>query len=128
MKLTPTASTSIRSCPGPAVGSAASSSLRTSGPPLSWMRMDFISARRVGRQAAIRLLEHRLRNGLQLHVARAFVDRTDLRVAIELLGRVVLRVAVATEQLQRDRRHPLGDLRREELRHRALERDVLAGV
>ena len=45
--------------------------------------------------------EYLFRDGLQLQVRRAFVDLADLRVAIELLDRVVLHVAVAAEQLDR---------------------------
>src|SRR5215831_6482930 len=56
------------------------------------------------------LLEHCLRYRLKLHVARALVDRADLGVAIELLGWIVLRVAVATEELERDGRHAFGHL------------------
>src|SRR6266550_4995575 len=44
-------------------------------------------------------LQQQLRDRVQLHVARALVDRADLRVPVELLHRVLLRVSVAAEQL-----------------------------
>ena len=55
---------------------------------------------------------------LQLQVGRAFVDLADLRVAVELLDRIVLHEAVAAEQVDRQRGDALGDLRREELADR----------
>src|SRR3989442_15877683 len=61
-----------------------------------------------------------LRDGVQLHVARPFVNRADLGIAVKLLHRVLLGVAVAAKQLHRERRPPLGDLGGEQLRHRRL--------
>ena len=45
------------------------------------------------------LRQQSLRYRLQLHVRRAFVDRADLCVAIKLLSRIILRVAVSAVQL-----------------------------
>jgi membrane protease YdiL (CAAX protease family) len=45
--------------------------------------------------------EDRLRDRLELHVRRALVDLSDLRVAPVLLDRVLLRVAVSAEELHR---------------------------
>jgi hypothetical protein len=45
------------------------------------------------------LLHQVLGDGLQLHVAGAFVDRADLAVAVELLHRVLAGEAVAAEQV-----------------------------
>src|SRR6266487_2275220 len=47
------------------------------------------------------LLQEQLRDRVELHVARAFVDRPDLRVAVELLDGIFLSIAVAPEQLDR---------------------------
>lgn len=46
--------------------------------------------------------EDRLRDRRQLHVRRSLVDLADLRVAPVLLDRVLLRVAVAAEELHRE--------------------------
>src|SRR3954470_12159494 len=100
MKFTPIAWTSISSSPGAGVGAGTSSSTSTSAPPDVLTRIAFIQdpppldvdARDVSPQ-------HALRDRLELHVRRTFVDRADLRVPIELLGRIILRVAVAPEQL-----------------------------
>src|SRR5207247_9607504 len=62
-------------------------------------------------------LEQQLRNRTELHVAGAFINRPDLRVAIELLDRVLLRVPVADEQFHAKRRHPLRLLPRLQLRN-----------
>jgi hypothetical protein len=43
------------------------------------------------------LSQHCLGDRLELHVARAFVDRADLGVAVELFRRIILRVAVAAK-------------------------------
>src|SRR5262249_7265506 len=72
--------------------------------------------------------EHRLGDRRELHVRRPFVDRPDLRVAIELLDRVLRRIPVAAEKLHAERRHPLADLRGKELRHSAFARDILTRV
>src|SRR2546425_6180843 len=74
------------------------------------------------------LLQKLLRDGIQLHVARSLVNRPDLRVAVELLDGVFLGVPVTAEQLHGERRHPLGDLRGEELGHGRLHRIRLARV
>ena len=71
-------------------------------------------------------LKNLFRDRLQLQVRRAFVDLADLRVAIQLLDRVVLHEAVAAEQVDRERRDALGDFRREELAHRRLGEKRLA--
>src|SRR6266704_2340669 len=68
------------------------------------------------------LFQDLLRNRVQLHVARALVDRADLGVAVELLNRVLLGVAVAAKQLYRQRGDSLRHLRGEELGHRRLRR------
>ena len=65
---------------------------------------------------------------LQLHIRRSLVDRADLGVAIEFLHRVVLRVPVPAMQLERERRDALGDLGRDQLRHRAFQRNVASRV
>src|SRR5208337_4575971 len=75
-----------------------------------------------------RLLDHQLGDGLQLHVRGALVDLADLRVAEELLHRIVLGEAVAAVNLQRQRRHSLGNLRAEELGHGRFLYEVHAGV
>src|SRR5689334_8793732 len=67
--------------------------------------------------------EEQLRDRLELHVGRALVDLPDLRVAIELLDRVVLRVAVAAVELYGERGDVLGRLRRVELAHRRLREE-----
>src|SRR5581483_7006806 len=69
-----------------------------------------------------------LRNRLQLQIRCALVDLTDLRVAIQLLDRVVLHESVAAEQVDGERRDPLRDLGREDLAHRRLGEERLAGV
>src|SRR5882672_2591939 len=74
------------------------------------------------------LLQEELRDRIELHVARAFVDRPDLCISVELLDRVILRIAVAPEQLDRERGHPLGDLRGEQFRHRRFFRIGLTRV
>src|SRR2546423_1770967 len=56
------------------------------------------------------LLQQHFRDGVELHVARPLVNRSDLRIAVELLDRILLGIAVTSEQLDRERRHPLGDL------------------
>ena len=48
---------------------------------------------------------------LQLQIRRAFVDLTDLGVAVELLDRILLDEAVAAEEVDSKRRDALGDLR-----------------
>ena len=55
--------------------------------------------------------EDRLGDRGELHVRRSLVDLSDLRVAPELLDRILLRVPVAAEELHRQRRDPLGHLR-----------------
>src|SRR6185437_14128304 len=122
-KLTPAASTSIRSSPASGNGSGTSSTRSTSGPPASCARIAFIVSQLTSQRSTIHdprstLLEHPLGDRLQLHVARPFIDRANFRIAVELFGRIVFGVAVPAEQLERDRRHPLGNLRREELGHR----------
>src|SRR5438094_2255221 len=78
--------------------------------------------------AASSLCQEELRDRVELHVARAFVDRPDLRIAVELLDRIFLGISVAPKQLNRERRDPLGDLRGEQLRHRRFFRIRLARV
>src|SRR5678815_2784787 len=75
-----------------------------------------------GRTGALRrvchgLLQQRLRDGVELHVARALVDRPDLGVAIELLRRVLARIAVAAEEFAPLRTHPGGHLPAQEPGH-----------
>src|SRR6185437_1628313 len=65
---------------------------------------------------------------LELQVRRPLVDLADLRIPIELLDRVVLHEAVAAVEIDGERRHPLGDFRGENLRHRRLREERLAGV
>jgi len=55
--------------------------------------------------------EDRLGDRRELHVRRSLVDLSDLRVAPVLLDRVLLRVAVAAEELDGERGHLLADLR-----------------
>src|SRR5215204_903556 len=81
-----------------------------------------------GSRAIATLPQEQLRDGLELHVRRTLVDRPDLRVAIEFLDRIVLRVAVAAKELDAERGHALTDLRGVQLRHRTLARDVAARV
>src|SRR5881397_1427248 len=78
--------------------------------------------------AASSLSQEELRDRVELHVARTFVDRPDLRIAVELLHRILLGVAVAPEQLDCERRHPLSHLRAQELRHRRFFRIRLPRV
>src|SRR5438874_3632106 len=61
-----------------------------------------------------------LGNCVQLHVAGPFVDRADLRVAVELFHGVLLGVSVPAEQFHRQGRDSLRHLRGEELGHRRL--------
>ena len=65
---------------------------------------------------------------LQLQVGRAFVDLADLGVAVELLDRILLDESVAAEQVDRERRDALGDLRRQDLADRGFGEERLAGV
>src|SRR5450631_4516613 len=62
-----------------------------------------------------------------LDLARAFVDLRDARVAIVALDGIVVQVAVAAVDLDRPGAHPLGELRRIELRLRRFReaRDAL---
>src|SRR6185436_12908571 len=55
-----------------------------------------------------------------LDLRGALEDRVDLRVAVHALDRVLARVAVAAEDLDRALRGPHRDLAGLELRHRAL--------
>src|SRR6185312_2342994 len=117
-KLTPAASTSIRSSPASGNGSGTSSTRSTSGPPASCARIAFIVSQLTSQRSTIHdprstihdprstLPEHRLGDRLQLHVARPFIDCANFCIAVELFGRIVLGVAVPAEQLERDRRHP----------------------
>src|ERR671933_2919621 len=72
------------------------------------------------RERALLQPEDRARDHEALDLARALVDLRDLRVAVVALDGELLRVAVATEDLDRLRRLPPRHLRREELRLRAL--------
>src|SRR5215217_2713815 len=63
-----------------------------------------------------------------LDLARALVDLRDLRVAVVALGRQLLRVAVAAEDLDRLAGLPARDGAREELRLRALDGVGMAGL
>src|SRR5688572_6684759 len=74
------------------------------------------------------LPEDRLGDGLELHVGCAFVNRSDLRVAVKLLDGIILGVAVTAEQLDAERCHAIAYLGRKELRHRAFTRDVLPRI
>ena len=70
--------------------------------------------------ADFRLAEDLFGDGLKLHVRGALVDLADLGISIEFLHRIILHEAIAAEQIDRERRHPFGDLRREQLAHRPL--------
>src|SRR5215204_313317 len=74
------------------------------------------------------LADNQLRNRLQLHVGRAFVDGADLRVSPELFDGVVLDEAVAAVKLDGFGGDTLGDARRVELGHRRLLDEGEAGV
>ena len=67
-------------------------------------------------------------DGLELQVRGALVDLPDLRVAVELLDRVLLDEAVAAEQVHGERRDALCDLRRQDLADRRFGEERLAGV
>src|SRR3989442_15916274 len=69
-----------------------------------------------------------LRDRLKLQVGRAFVDLSDLRVAPQLLDRIVLHEAVAAVEIDRERRDALGHLRREDLAHGGFGEERLPGV
>src|SRR5262245_31591636 len=56
------------------------------------------------------ITEDQLRDCLKLHVGGSFVDLADLRVAVILLGGIVLRVAVAAVELYNQRSDVLGCL------------------
>src|SRR5256885_14360143 len=73
------------------------------------------------------LFQDLLRNRVQPPVPPPLVDRADLGVAVKLLNRVPLGVAVAAKQLDRQRRDSLRHLRGEELGHRRLRRVWLTG-
>src|SRR5512133_1982931 len=66
--------------------------------------------RAVAAATGVLLSQQLLRDRLQLHVGRPLVNCPYLRVAIELLDGVVLRVAIPTEQLDAERRHALAHL------------------
>src|SRR5262245_10524021 len=57
-----------------------------------------------------RLLEQVLGDRLELQVGRAFVDLTDLGIAIQFFHRIVAHEAVASVQIDGSRGHTLGDL------------------
>src|SRR6185295_6241411 len=66
-------------------------------------------------RCVVALAKKVFRNRLQLKVGRALIDLSDLRVAIELLDRVVLDESVAAEEIHRQRGDAFGDLGREQL-------------
>src|ERR1017187_6873200 len=74
------------------------------------------------------LAHHQFGDGQELHVRRAFVDLADLRIAEELLHRVVLGEAVAAVDLDAQRGHALGNLRGVELGHGCFFHEVHGGV
>ena len=57
---------------------------------------------------------------LQLHVGRALVDLSDLRVTKVFLRGIVLRISVAAVDLHDQRCDVFANLRRKILRHRGL--------
>ena len=89
---------------------------------LAWMQT--ATPTRVRRWSADDLLRDRL----QLQVRRALVDLADLGVAEQLLDRIFLDEPVAAEEIHRQRRDALGDLRREDLADRRFGQERLAGV
>src|SRR5437762_6198719 len=101
MKLTPIVSMSISNSPAAGAGGGISSTRMTSGPPVSWTRIDFIRSLVSLGMTLTASFEHCLGDRLQLHVGRALVDGADLRVAIKLFGGIVLGVAVRAKELQR---------------------------
>src|SRR6266567_5070714 len=72
--------------------------------------------------------EYFFRNHEALDLRRAFVDLEQLRVAHQLLDRVLLDVAVASEHLHGVGRHLHRSVCAEPLRERGMERRALALV
>src|SRR5206468_3682944 len=77
-----------------------------------------------GEQERPRLLHHLARDHEPLDLLRSLVDLGDLRVAHEALGRVLLDVAVATEDLHGVGRHRHRDVAALQLRHRRRLREL----
>src|SRR5579862_2672548 len=77
---------------------------------------------------AHQLSQYLLGDCLQLQVGRALVNLADFRVAVQLLDGVVLDEAVAAEEIDRERRHPLGDFGREDLAHRRFGEERQPGI
>src|SRR5262249_50644038 len=67
-------------------------------------------------------------DGLQLQIRRAFIYLADLRVAVQLLDRVVLHISVPAVQIDAERCDTLRDFRREDLAHRGLCKEWVAAV
>src|SRR5450830_1752697 len=81
--------------------------------------------RRHGRRARLRSVaraQELAGNDHPLDLGRAFANRAELHVTVELFGREVLREAVSAMDLHGEIRHAHGDLRGVELRHRGLFR------
>src|SRR3954447_16472955 len=77
---------------------------------------------------SLRQAENRASDHEPLDLARALVDLRDLRVAVVALDRIVLRVAVAPEHLNRLARLAARDCGSEQLRLRSLDRVRTAGL
>src|SRR5258705_7564597 len=100
--------------------------MRTRAAPRSRRRWTWPASPAVRRLQPFR--QNRLRNRSELHVRRSLVDLPDFRVTPELLDGILLRVAVAAEELHGQRRDLFAHLRREELGHGSLAKERLACV
>src|SRR5277367_3504145 len=78
--------------------------------------------------AALLSAEHLLGDGGQLHIRGAFVDLSDLGVAIVFFGGIVADKSISAEDLHRQARCLLGHLRGKELCHGCLAHIGLAKV
>src|SRR5438132_5119045 len=78
--------------------------------------------------ASALLRKDRLGDRGQLHVRRPLVDRSDLRVAPELLDRILAGVAVPAENLHGEGCHSLTDLGGEEFGHGRLAPEWFSGI
>ena len=79
-------------------------------------------------QPLTRLLQRRERDERAQDLVRPLEDEVDARVADGLLVRVFLRVTDASRDLQRVVRRAVGELAREDLARRRLEREVDAAA
>src|SRR5436309_407743 len=86
-------------------------SSRTKPRPMSGRNTAATNNSHAAAMTIVNLAEDLLGNRLQLQVRRAFVDLPDLRVAVELLDRIVLDEPVPAEEIHGERGDALGDFR-----------------